>query len=765
MNWFEWLFKYSPETFQRGEWVFLTRFPLEAFVLAAALAGVLMFLMYRRTSARISPARRVTLLGLRVLFVVIVAFMLAKPAIQESRTRSGSVFTAVLVDTSASMSIPDVEAANSNKVARLEAAKTLLLGAKGDTGLLKKLGAISRPVLYAFDRETRRLADAASAKADGQQSNIFRALRDMDAELRGVPLGAVILLSDGGWNAGGSADAAAEILKSRGLPLFAVGVGNPNPPKDYEVSQVLAPRRVRRNSLVEITATIRNTGFSGPFTVQILRADTVLISRTIQPTEGQDLHSVKLTFTPDHEGATTYRVAVPPAQGEAVANNNSRDFTMQVQDDRLPVLYIEGSPRLEYRFLRRAMFKDKDFRIAGLLRLAKDRFYVQGANDTEKYLEKGFPTTAEQLFVFQAVILGDIEADTFSPDQLKLLEEFVRVRGGGLIMLGGVNSFGLGKYAGTPVGNALPLEISAADPPYSDEQFSSRTTDAGLKHAVMQLVSDPIANRKLWAAAPPLIGITPTRSLKPGAQLLLTQEKKGRPGLPVLAVQNYGQGRVAAFTSGGSWYWRMSVPATEDFHEKFWKQLIRWLVVGAKEQLTVETDAETYGKKEPVIVKATVLAKDLKPVNDVTVVATITDPLGNKQDLPMDWILSEEGVYQCRYVPEDDGNYQVHARVEEWKDHKGADTEFRISQPVIEFMNSAMREAGLTALAAATGGKYYRLAETDALPRDVGKAIAHARLAGMKPIQRQLWDMPALFAALVLLAGAEWFLRRRSGLA
>ena len=771
----KWLFKYPLDVLRNGDLVFLTRLPVESFILAGVAIAVVMFLMYRRMASKVGPARRCVLLALRVLFVAVLLFMLAQPTLQAARTRVGNIFTAVVVDTSSSMSIPDVDAKDEKdkgrKISRLDGAKSLLLGATEQKSLLKELGDQSRLVVYGFDRETKRLADIAGAKADGPQTNVFKAMRDVDGELRGVPLGAVVLLSDGGRNAGGSYDDAAEILKSRGVPLYAVGLGNPNPPKDYEVSQVLAPRQVRRNSEVEVTANIRNTGFKGPFVAQILRGDTVLVSKTVEPTAGQDLHRVKLVFTPDHEGATTYRVAVPVVKNEkgecieAVANNNSRDFTVQIQDDRLPVLYIEGSPRLEYRFLRRVMFRDKDFRLVGLLRLAKDRFYVQGANEGEKYLESGFPTTAEQLFSFQAVILGDIEADYFSPAQLQLLEQFVNVRGGGLIMLGGVNSFGTGKYAGTPVGKMLPLDISPADAPYSDEQYKARVTDDGLKHPVMQLLSDPVANKKLWENAPPLIGVTPTRGVKVGGQLLISQEKGALPGLPVLAVQNYGAGRVAAFTSGGSWYLQMSVPASAQFHEKFWKQLVRWLVVGAKEQLTVETDAEMYSRKDPVILKATVLAKDLKPVNDATVVATITDPLGNKMELPMDWILSQEGVYQCRYVPEDEGSYQFHVRVDNWKDHKGVFSEFRVSEPVIEFVDSSMREASLKSLAEATGGKFYRLADAGNLPKDLGKALEQARQVGMKPIQRQIWDMPILFALLVLLAGTEWFVRRRSGLA
>ena len=796
---FETLFKYPLDTIRSGELVFLTRLPLELYVLALVVAAGAMWLLYRRMSGKVRPARRGVLLGLRVAFVAVLLFMLAMPAIQTTRSRNVAAFTAVVLDTSSSMSIADVEAAKgiSQKLPRIEAAKAMLLGHGSDAGLVARLGEQSKLVLYGFDRDSRRLSDLRAVRADGAQTNVFRAIRDVDAELRGVPLAAVVLISDGGStvsgspsngrSAGGSLDEAAAVLKSRGVPLFTVGIGNPNPPRDYEVSQVLAPKRVRRNSEVEVQANIRNTGFSGPFTVRIARGQTVLVSKTVQPPEGIDLHKVRMSFTPDHEGAATYRLAVAPADGpatalvgaepaaarrsavtsEAVTTNNSRDFTIEIQDDRLPVLYIEGSPRLEYRFLRRALFRDKDFRLVGLLRLAKDRFYVQGANDAEKYLEKGFPQTADQLYAFQAVILGDIEAGCFTPEQLQLLEEFARVRGGGVIMLGGVNSMGLGKYALTPVARMLPLEVSPADPPYSDEQYKARVTDEGLKHPVMQLVSDPVANRKLWESAPPLIGITPAGSVKAGAQLLITQENGTRAGLPVLAVQNYGQGRVAAFTSGGSWYWQMSAPASDEFHEKFWKQLVRWLVVGAREQLTVETDAESYSKQDPVILKATVLARDLKPVNDATVLATITDPLGNRQELPMDWILSQEGVYQCRYVAQEEGSYQVRVRVEGRDDflQKSVASEFGVSEPVIEFLDSAMKESSLANMAKAAGGRYFRLADVGELPGEIAKAAELVRQSGARPIQRQIWDMPILLAMLVVLAGTEWFLRRRSGLA
>ncbi|NQT88512.1 hypothetical protein HQ560_17225, partial [bacterium] len=562
-------------------------------------------------------------------------------------------------------------------------------------------------------------------------------------------------------NTGGRAEEAARLLAARGVPLQVVGLGNPAPPRDYEVVQVFAPRRVRRNTEVEVYVTVRHTGLPEPFDVQIVRSQTPVLTRKVEPAKGTDITALRIAFTPDHEGAATYRLAIAPVPGESVEHNNTRDFIIDIQDDRLPVLYIEGSPRVEYRMLRRALFRDRDFRLVGLLRLAADRFYVQGANASEAYLSNGFPDTAERLFAFQAVILGDIEAAHFTGSQLDLLERFVKERGGGLLMLGGVNSFGLGKYAGTPVGRMLPLVISPSDAEYSDERYQGRVVAENLTHPVMRLAPDPDANRRLWEKAPPLIGITPVRGVKPGASLLITHETKP---LPVLAVQNYGQGRVAAFTSGGSWYWQVSMPASNEFHERFWKQLVRWLVVGAREQLTAEVDADVVARREAVHVRAAVLGLDLRPINDAVVIARITDPFGNSEEMPMDWVLSQEGVYQCRVAPEHEGDYAVAVRVEGW-DTAAAETGFLVGEPLIEFANAGLKADLLEDMAKTTGGYAFRPADADALVDAVAQSVESTRLDGIEPQDREIWDTPLVFALILGIMGIEWFLRRRSGLA
>ena len=741
--------------------MFSGHIPAEYLVLVLLALGAAVWVAYRTVAHRVStPAWRI-LLGLRLALITVLFFLLAVPILRTMRSRQ-EVFTVVLVDTSRSMRVSDTVAGQPGTFSRMAAARRLLLGdGQKDEGFLKKINRSGKVLVYGFDQDVRRITTEAELKADGQFTNIFRGVRDMQAELRGMPLAAVVLITDGARNTGGSTQDAAALLKARGVPLYVVGLGNANPPGDYEVVRVVSPKRVRRNSQVEVQTTIRHTGFKEPFELTISRGDTVISKRLVTPSTETDIDQVKVLFTPDHEGAATYRIAITPGKDELNKENNAREFNLDIQDDRLPVLYVEGSPRMEYRFLRRALYGDRDFRLVGLLRLGDKRFYVQGANESEAFLQKGFPETIEQLYAFQAIVLGDIEASYFTPAQLAMLEQFVRTRGGGLLMLGGVNSFGLGKYADTPIAKMLPVEITSTDGSYSDEQYQARLTQSISVHPVMRLSLDPETNRTLWSQAPPLIGLTPVASVKPGALTLLTREKDNKP---VFAVQNYGVGRVAAFTSGGSWYWRVSVPSSVEFHEKFWKQLVRWLAVGAKDRLTAETDADVYAPGKPAIIRATALAKDLQPVNDALVIATITDPQGNHEEIPMDWTLSEEGVYKAQYVPQEEGDYRVAVRVETWK-MKPVETDFRVSEPMVEAADAGLKRDTLREMAKITNGRYFDYGEAAALPDEIAKIMQEARFSGMKPEDNELWDTPLLFALAFGLMVTEWGFRRRAGLA
>ncbi len=744
---FHFFFRHAPEDFAQGKWTFTSPLPGELrLLIAVAAIGAVVWVYRRGAAARKATAR--WLLGLRIAAVALLLFILGAPALHITRPDRNRLFTAVLVDTSQSMSIADVHDAP-----RLQAARRTL------DETIPELSRLSQVIVYTFSDGIRRAAMDDLIDATGPRTDLFASIRAVDAELRNLPLGAVVLLTDGARNAGGGALDAAKILQARGTPLYVVGVGDPNPPRDLELVQVLAPATVPVGSQADVDVTVRHTGFTEPFDLILKRGEEIVLTRRITPETGSDLQRLRLTFTPDSQGAASYRIEIPPIEGDLIARNNARDFLIDCVDDRLPVLYVEGSPRMEYRFLRRALSRDPTFRLVGMLRLNTGRFYLQGAGPDEEYLKDGFPRTIEQLSAFKAIILGDVEARHFTATQQQLIEDFVKLRGGGLLMLGGVNSFGPGGYAGTPIGQALPVTMASGDGAYTDGQFTAQVAGP-MDHPVMRLSLDETENKLLWDNAPPLIGVTPVRAVKPGATLLLR-----RPGSdnPVLAVQNYGQGRSAAFTSGGSWYWQVSRDSRDEFHEKFWKQLVRWLAVGAQDLLTVASDASVYSRNDPVTLTANVLGKDLRPLNDAQLTAVVTDPLGNTRQLPMDWILSREGVYQCRYVPEHLGQYRAAVHAQGWTD-KPVEISFVVSDSTLEFADAAMKRDVLRDMASLTRGQYFDLENADALPQAVREGMRSAALTASAPEIKPLWDMPILLVIAIGLIASEWFLRRRSGL-
>jgi len=206
------------------------------------------------------------------------------------------------------------------------------------------------------------------------------------------------------------------------------------------------------------------------------------------------------------------------------------------------------------------------------------------------------------------------------------------------------------------------------------------------------------------------------------------------------------------------------MPATDETHERFWKQTLRWLVLGARDHLTVETDAEIYARLSPVLIRASVLHQDLRPNNDADVTASVRDPLGNTTGLPLEWTLTEEGVYECTYTPETEGNYEVAVRVEGAQTDKAV-TGFLVSEPLQEFSDAGLKREALEAAASVAGGRYYAPDDVAGLAGQIRQDIRALQRAGRVGGRSPVWDMPLLFLLLVGLLVAEWIIRRRHGLA
>lgn len=767
---FEWLFKYPLRLFREGSITYSGSFQWELRILAAVLVALAAYWVYRRLPARVGGRRRWTLWGLRALVLALIVFLIAPPVLRVRDSSLRNRFVVFLVDDSRSMGIKDAAGQRS----RSDAATKLLVGQGAEPGLIAQAGQLGGASVFRFADAVQRSSDGLKLSAEGDATDLHAAIAGVNEQMPGVPMAALVLVTDGGHTAASDPLNAARLMQARGVPIFTVGLGDPTPPRDREVAAVVAPRTVRRHSNVEVAVTLSSHGYGEPFPVRLRQKqgdkDVVLAEVKVSPPTADDVRQIRIPLFLDREGVFAYTVEIPAEKDEKIASNNARDFRIEVLDRRLPVLYVEGSPRTEYRFIRGAIFRDKDFRIVTVLRTGKDssgkdRYLVQGAEGDGEQLKDllgGFPRTKERLFQFEAVIFGDLEAGQLTPEQMAMTEEFVSRHGGGLLMLGGVNSFNVGGYGQTPIANALPIELAPRAVPYDHREFKVKVAEKGVHHPVMHQSDDRLDNLNIWNSVSPLLGHNVSKGLKPAGVALLEHAETGEP---ILAVQQYGAGRSAAFTTGGSWFWRMDREIGDKLHERFWRQLVRWLAVGSRPKMAAETDKDIYFPNEPVRLQATVLGADLEPINDAAVMAYVEDPFGRTHEIRLDWVLNESGVYRGQFFPREHGEYKVVVKVANprEKDPVELKTGFVVCESYSEFTRAWQNAAMLKDLSDRTGGRYYAEQDAGRLVQDLKRQMNVAVAAGQVR-DYDLWDMPVLFLLLLVGLLTEWMLRRRSNL-
>jgi hypothetical protein len=291
-------------------------------------------------------------------------------------------------------------------------------------------------------------------------------------------------------------------------------------------------------------------------------------------------------------------------------------------------------------------------------------------------------------------------------------------------------------------------------------------TKEGAEHESLRLTADPQENLSQWGLMPPLKGYNPLFKAKAGAQVLAVHPTPQAGGQPVLlAVQNVGAGRTAAFAPANSWRWQMLRKAGDDSFRRFWSQMLRWTAVGAKEYLAVSADASVVGVRQPVTLTAQVLDKAHRPFNEAKVVAKVKDPFGNVEELPLPWVLREDGVYQAAFRSAAKGEHAVSVSA----DVAGAKLEANVAFIAIESSPELARltldAATLERMAKDGSGTVDLAGGTERAAESIVAAASRRRKLMELVEERELRDAPIL---LLLVAGvwfAEWVIRRRSGLA
>jgi uncharacterized membrane protein len=759
------LFGHERAVFTNGQFGFDVRPRIWLIIFFAILLSIFIYFVYVRPRFRLSRRSTFILATLRTALIILVIFMLLRPVVVVSSAIPRSSYVALAIDDSLSMKLQDTP----SHATRLEYAKQMLLAPQnaGASSFLSRLEEKFKTNLYGFSGELVGVADGKNLYGEGRTTDVMGALDEMAKRSSGLPLSAIVLATDGAANVSRDLSSTLRELRARDIPVYTIGVGDTARPLDAELTRVNLPRRVLVGSRANIEAFVSLSGYGATKVLISIREDGRAIKTEEFNLRGNDTQAVNLEIIPSNPGFRRYTVEITPLDGEVTIENNKQEALVEVVEGPLKVLYVEGEPRWELGKIRESLAPtEKNVTLVSLQRTGENKFYRQGVGDQQE-LVTGFPRTEEELFSYQGLVLGSVEASFFTTDQLRSIEAFVSRRGGGLLALGGRLSFDAGKYKGTLIGDLLPLQLEgrAVDDAESfAPNYKPQLTGAGLAHPITRLNEDRAASQKTWTELPPVSISEVLKTVKPGATVLLEGKRAGAAAaVPLLVQQHYGRGQTLAFTATDTWRWRMRMDSKSNAHETFWRQMLRYLVSGTPNQVEVSAERDVYAMDDKVRIVADIRDKHYNAVNDARASARITKPSGATMDVPLKFTtINDANVYSGEFRADELGQHGVElVATSATQGQVGAKSTLLISDLNREYYSAAQNSDLLKRIAAETGGKYYQLGDLQSLLDD----LTYRKTPYSERVTKDLWDMPINFFLIVGLLSAEWFLRKREGLA
>jgi uncharacterized membrane protein len=640
-------------------------------------------------------------------------------------------------------------------------------------GVLAKLNGSFQTRLYRVDDVPARIDSLKDLKPTAPSTRIGDSLKQLSEETSDLPIGAVVLLSDGDDNTGGISADAISALRARHIPVHTVGFGRERAAHDVELDDAVVAPRALADSRIAAKITFHQRGYAGAkmnLTVRDVSAgqSKVLASRTINLGPDANLQTETLMFDIGGAGARTLQIAAVPLPGEENTANNTLTRVVNVGSDPRRILYVEGEPRWEFKFIREAEEDDRMVQISSMVRTSENKIYRQGISSPAE-LASGFPGRAEDLFAYQGLIIGSVEAGYFTPAQQELIHQFVDRRGGGLLLLGGQFSLADGGWNATNLTDLFPTTLPTqagtfhreADPRNGTTHTFAELAPGGADSIITRLVDDPAANSAKWKKLPYLMDYEDPGAPKPGAAVLADMITPEGRKLPLLITENFGRGRTAIMATGGSWRWQMSSPLGDTAHHLFWQQLLRWLVSDTPGHVTASVPAQMLLDNGAVTLTADVRDREFNPAPDAKVEAHILGPSGVSALVEMAPAPDSPGQFQAAWSAPKTGAYLTEVTAQRNGTELGRDVlTFQRMDGVAENFHTEQNRELLERLATQTGGQYWK-------PADLGKlagAIPFSEAGVTVRETKDLWDLPLVFLVLLLLRFSEWWLRRKWGI-
>ena len=756
-------------------------------LVAFGVALLLVTLSYRRTPGPVGV--RFAGAALKLLGIAALLACLLDPMWTGQRAKPGANLLALVADNSLSMKLHG----RGETASRGEMLTRLVAGEASEWR--RPLGENFEVRNFLADTRLVPTQDFRELDFSGRSSALGAALKTIADRYRGQPLAGVMLFTDG---------VAADLdgADLTGLPpIYPVVFGNDLPPRDLAIASTTVTQTSFEDAPVTVQAEVTAIGCAGEeiighlFAVEA-KADAkpVAEQRLTVPREGAKL-VLRFQLRPEKSGVLFYRLRIAAKNdpsNEATLANNETVVTVDRGSGPHRILYVSGRPNWEYKFLQRAITGDDQTQLVGLIRVAKREpkfefkgragessnplfrgFGNQSKEEVERYdqpvlvrlntqdefeLRDGFPKTPEELFKYEAVVLDDLEAEFFTADQMSLVQRFVSERGGGLLMLGGMESFADGKYQRTAIGDLLPVYLDGKIP--HDSELKMHLTREGWLQPWARLRSSEGEERTRLEELPAFDSLNQSGSAKPAATVIATVSD-GKREFPALVAQRFGRGRSAALLLGDLWQSGLGDEARQKDLGKAWRQLVRWLVADVPARIELHAEPAP----DALSVKLQVRARDPKfqPIDNASAALKV-QAAGSAQPVTLtaEPSATEAGVYEATYIPRENGGYRVDATV---ADENGAAAGtaaagWTTDLAAAEFQSLTPNRALMETIAHKTGGTVFSPEQVAAFTRDLPSKHAPVTETWTQPI----WHTPWVLAFVVGCFIGEWGLRRWRGL-
>jgi len=775
-----------------------------ALVIGLVLAGVV---IWNYATARVFTSLRLAAVLLKLAAIGLLLICLVEPLQSGTRPRAHANVLPILVDNSQSMQVTATGASQSRGQA---VAKLLDDNASWKVRLAQTFDVRT----YAFDTRLEKIDSPDQLSMDGHVTSLATSLQSLSERFAGRPVGGVILMTDGNLTDPPPADFDWSTL---GFPIYPV-----LPPEDGSIQDLrIADISVRQTDFESAPMTIRVlvdseglTGQSAAVQLRDMSTGKLVEEQAIDKLGTDQTHEITFRFRPEESGVQFYRVTVLTAadrewfetplgqeasssSGEATLANNHRLVAVDRAQGPYRILYVAGRPNWEFKFIRRALASDAEIQLVGLIRIAdkepKFSFRDRGVNTTnplfaglgedeedvaQQYdepvilrlgvneseeLSDGFPKSAEELFGYHAIILDDVEASFFSQDQMLLLRRFVSTRGGGLLMLGGQESFADEDFANTPLGELAPVYAPRKSTPAPRGPFQLELTREGWLQPWTRLRDNELDEGQRLHQMPPFTTLNRLGDVKPGASTLAIARNAHDESFAALVMQRFGRGRTAAITIADLWRWPMRrKDESRDDPEQAWRQIAHWLVgeVPRRVEVRIQTPLDP---SQGVSITVDVRDELFLPLDNAKVDLEITPLDGKPFTIAARAEGDVSGIYTATYWSRDPNGYHVAAKVTAADGSEvGSATAGWTAQPSLaEFRDLRTNRDLLEQIARQTGGEVVRDDRLDAFADDLPQRKVPITETWVYPIWHRAWVM---MLAMACLCG-EWGLRRWKGLA